>query len=52
LGVSVDRMIELVFPMHTIESPFYTNVTQFLRCFPVHIVSKFVGERRGLLHYI
>jgi hypothetical protein len=50
--ISVRGMIGLLFRMYTIECSLYKNVNHFLRCFPVVLVSKFMGELNGILHYI
>jgi hypothetical protein len=38
--------------MYTIECSLYKKVNHFLRCFPIDIVGKFLGELKGILHYI
>jgi hypothetical protein len=38
--------------MYTAESSLYRNVNHFLRFFPISIVSKFMNELKGILHYI
>jgi hypothetical protein len=49
---SISAMIGFIFRMYTIESSLYKNVNHFLRCFPILMVSKFMGELRGILGYI
>jgi hypothetical protein len=48
--VSISDMIPLVFRMDTLESVLYKNVNHFLRCFPVGMIGKFMGELKGILH--
>jgi TPR repeat protein len=45
-------MIPFVFRIYTIESLLYKNINRFLRHFPMSMVSKFLGELKGILHYI
>jgi hypothetical protein len=48
---SILEMIPLIFKMYSIECSLYKNVNHFLRCFPIQIISKFMKELAGLLHY-
>jgi hypothetical protein len=49
---SVREMIPLIFKMYSIESSLYRNINHFLRCFPIHVLGKFMKELRGVLSYI
>jgi TPR repeat protein len=49
---SISDMIPIVFKMYSIECSLYRNVNHFLRYFPIGIVSKFMKELGGILHYI
>jgi hypothetical protein len=49
---SIDEMISIILRMYTIESSLFKNVNHFLRCFPMNIVNKFLGELRGIVRYI
>jgi hypothetical protein len=45
-------MIPLIFKMYSAESPLSGNVNDFLRKFPIEVVSKFEKELVGVLSYI
>jgi hypothetical protein len=49
---SISSMLPVIFQMYTIDSSLYKNVNQFLRCFPISMVSKFMRELRGIVSYI
>jgi hypothetical protein len=49
---SLSAMMEIIFRMSTIDSSLYKHVNHFLRCCPISIVSKFMGELKAVLYYI
>jgi hypothetical protein len=49
---SISEMIPFIFKMYSIECSLYKNVNHFMRCFPLVMVSKFMKELSGILHYI
>jgi hypothetical protein len=49
---SISEMTQFLFQMYTVESLLYKNVNHFLRYFPISMVSKFMGELKGLVNYL
>jgi hypothetical protein len=49
---SISEITQFLFQMYTVESLLYKNVNHFLRCFPISMVSKFMGELRVLVNYL
>jgi hypothetical protein len=49
---SISAMIPLIFKMYSVECSLYKNVNQFLCCFPIKIVGKFMRELGGIPSYV
>jgi hypothetical protein len=49
---SISSMIEIIYRMYMINSSLYKKMNQFLAHFPISLVSKYMRELQGFLHYI